>query len=188
MRKQFLFLLGVLVLSVTVQAQSSKSKPKATQTKAKPVAKKTGSAKQYAAIKTTGWPEDERTVFFDACIKELNWSKDSATRYCNCMLAKIEKIYPTAAESENLTQEKAVELAKECLAAETKSSGWGAKERNEFTTECETAAAKNIGAEKAKTYCACMLVKVEREFPNPADISKMKQESVMKWAEECNKQ
>lgn len=188
MRKQFLFLLSAFLLTASLHAQSSKAKPKAAPSKPKLVAKKTTSGtKQYAATTAAGWSTEEKTVFFNACIKELNWSKDSSTRYCNCMLAKIEKLYPSAKESENLTQEKAVELAKACLASEVGSSNWGAKERTEFSKQCEAVATKNVGADKAKSYCDCMLVKIEKEFPNPADVSQMKQETVAKWAEECNK-
>jgi hypothetical protein len=186
MRKQFLFIIAILLVSFTVTAQTTKSKT--TQQKAKPVAKKTTiKTKQSSTIGSTGWSAEEKTVFLDACIKEMNWSKDSSAMYCSCMLSKIEKLYPTAIASEKMTQEKALELAKECLTG-GEPSRWTAKERTEFATQCEATASKSLGADKAKSYCSCMLVKIEKQFPNPVDVAEMTQETVSRWAEECRKQ
>ena len=183
MKKLHLLSICFLLLASTVQAQSSKAKQKAAP------AKKTTVAKQMSSsAKKAGWSAAEKEVFFDACLKELTWSKDSSTRYCNCMLEKIEKIYPSATDAVKLTQDKAVELATDCFATEIKQTTWSESQRTEFVKQCEASAAKNVGAEKAKAYCDCMQPKIEKEFPNPADLTKLTNEIVTRLAADCSKQ
>ena len=188
MKKVCLLLTGIFLLFITTHAQTSKGKP--AKPKATSVRKKVTGTKQSKPSTTinAGWTTPEREYFIEACLKELTWSKDSSTRYCNCMLQKIENLYPSAAASDKLSDEEALAMAKDCIAFGMSSTSWGANERTEFIKQCEASASKGAGAEKAKAYCACMLPKVEKACPNPNDLVKMTQETVVKLAEECAKQ
>jgi hypothetical protein len=57
---------------------------------------------------TTGWPEKDRNDFLSSCINEaLKNIPDSnkVTRYCSCMLEKMEGEYPDVNKAATLTTE-----------------------------------------------------------------------------------
>ena len=123
-----------------------------------------------------GWPSNERADFISECIKsaKVGMSVDSARSYCYCMQEKVEKKYPTIEEAGKITEADMQSPAwqkdiKDCLAA---SGNWSGKDRSDFITECvKSAKAGGITEDKAKSYCGCMLFKIEKKFPNAADAT-----------------
>ena len=110
-------------------------------------------------------------------------SEDSARFYCYCMEEKVEKKYPNIQDAAKLTKEdmESPEWKKEinsCL-----QGTWGSKDRNDFVSSCVESAKAGVGAEKAKTYCECMLFKIEQQYPNPNDATKLTAEDLQtpKW-------
>jgi hypothetical protein len=123
-----------------------------------------------------GWPSAERNGFITECINsaKAGMSEDSARFYCWCMQEKVEKKYPTIEEASKLTAEEmgSPEWKKEinaCLSG----GGWKNADRSGFLTNCIETAKAGIGAEKTKTYCECMLFKIEQRFPDPAEAGKL---------------
>ncbi|MEO6611710.1 MAG: hypothetical protein ABIT05_02215 [Chitinophagaceae bacterium] len=127
-----------------------------------------------------GWPSVERYGFLSECIKSAmaGMSEDSARFYCWCMQEKVEKKYPTVEEAAKLTAEEmdSPEWKKEvnaCLGGT-----WNSADRSDFLNSCIESAKGSLGAEKSKTYCECMLFKVEQRFPNSADATKLTTEKL----------
>jgi hypothetical protein len=133
-------------------------------------------AQEAGEPKKKGWPSAERYGFITSCIREAksNMSEDSARFYCYCMLDRVEKKYPTIEEASKITETDMQSAAwqkdiKECLGGY-----WGSAEREAFLSNCISSAQKGgIGEEKSKSYCGCMLYKVEIRYPNPLDAEKL---------------
>jgi hypothetical protein len=119
-----------------------------------------------------GWPSIERYSFISECIKEAKsgLSEDSARFYCYCMQEKVETNYPTIEQAAKITE---ADMQSETWQKDIKSclgGFWGTAEREAFLTECmESAKKDNSNFEKSKSYCECMLYKVEIKYPNPID-------------------
>lgn len=119
-----------------------------------------------------GWPSIERYSFISECIKEAKsgMSEDSARFYCYCMQERVETKYPTIEQAAKITE---ADMQSEAWQKDIKSclgGFWGTSEREAFLTECmETAKKAVVSEEKSKTYCECMLFKVEIKYPNPID-------------------
>jgi hypothetical protein len=126
--------------------------------------------------KMKGWPSSERYAFITSCIQEAkaNMSEDSARFYCYCMQDRVEKKYPTIEEASKITEADMQSAAwqkdiKECLGG-----FWESAEREAFLSNCISSAQKDgIGEDKSKSYCECMLYKVEMRYPNPLDAQKL---------------
>ena len=184
MKNVILFLFSFAMISV-VNAQA---KPKV-------IVKKTATQQKVKVVTTDtislgngNWTAAEQKSFVNSCVRSSNMGDAKGTAYCNCMLSKLMKIYPKASDASAMSQEKMIDLAKECLGANRRGdSAWTANERTAFLKECSANAVKSMGPEKTKTYCNCMLVKIEKAFPNPADTGKMTTEELNKWATECLK-
>ncbi len=119
-----------------------------------------------------GWPSIERYGFISECIKEARsgYSEDTARFYCYCMQDRVEKKYPTIEEAGKITE---ADMQSETWQKDINSclrGSWGTSEREAFLTECMESAKKGDMSEaKTKTYCECMLYKIEIKFPNPID-------------------
>jgi intracellular sulfur oxidation DsrE/DsrF family protein len=50
---------------------------------------------------------------------------------------------------------------------------WGKADRTEFVSSCVNEAKKGITEERARAYCECMLIKMEKKYPNAADAAKL---------------
>jgi len=127
-----------------------------------------------------GWPSAERYSFLNECIKTASaaMSGDSARFYCYCMQEKVEKKYPDVKDAAKLSQDdmQTPEWKKEinnCLGGT-----WSSKDRSDFLTNCVASAKDGIGAEKAKTYCECMLFKIEQRYPSSDDAAKLTAEDL----------
>ncbi len=67
------------------------------------------------------------------------------------------------------------------------SSGWPQKERDAFSENCVKGASAGMGEDKAKSYCSCMLGKVEVKYPDPADATKLDVATMTEMAKDCLK-
>jgi hypothetical protein len=123
-----------------------------------------------------GWPSAERYSFISSCINtaKSSMSEDSARFYCYCMQEKVEIKYPTIEIAATITEDDMNSPAwqkdiKVCLAG-----FWSTEERETFLSNCKSSAtAGGISEERSKSYCECMLYKVEVRFPNPLDAEKL---------------
>ena len=127
-----------------------------------------------------GWPSVERHAFITECIAtaKVNMSEDSARFYCYCMQEKVERKYPTIEEASKISGNDMQSPEwqrdiKSCLGGT-----WGSKERSGFLSNCIVSAKDGVGEGKAKTYCECMLFKIEIRYPDPADADKLTAEKL----------
>lgn len=127
------------------------------------------------------WPSSDRMEFITECIVSAKegMSEDSARQYCYCMQEKVEAKYPTVEEAAHLSEDDLQlpewqTIITNCLM----NSGWGTSDRKEFMRECITSAKKSLEESKAKSYCECMLFKVEQVYPKPADASQLTTEKL----------
>jgi hypothetical protein len=67
---------------------------------------------------------------------------------------------------------------------------WTEKDRSEFTAGCLNGGAlKDMGEEKARNYCKCMLDKIVERYPNRNDARFIRYDTtIQKLAAECSKQ
>jgi hypothetical protein len=121
-----------------------------------------------------GWPSSERYNFIRECINtaKKNLREDAARFYCYCMQEWIESKYPTIEEAGTITEDDMNSPTFQKKVKECQVGTWTAESRNEFLTECKNSA-KEMGEEKARSYCECMLFKVEKAYPNAADTNKL---------------
>lgn len=179
-----IFLLSFSLALVTIAG--AQAKPKVIVKKTTVQQKVRVDANDTTITAKGGWTAAEQKSFLGSCVKSSNMGEEKGTVYCNCMLAKLMKLYPKASDASAMSQEKMIDLAKECLGTNRRGdSVWTANERTVFLRECTTNAVKSMGPAKTKTYCNCMLGKIEKAFPNPADTGKMTEEELNKWAAEC---
>lgn len=184
-----LFVVFVSVVNHELRAQAgAAAASKTQQSKKRASVKKNRPALTPTKTAAAGWSGAERSSFMEECKANADMQTDSATRYCSCMLQKIEKLYPDHINAQALTTEKATELAVECLKMQMPDSiGWSKKNRDDFRLQCQQSAEKNISKQKAKLYCACMQTKLEKEYPNAKDMLSLSEELVNKLAAECNR-
>lgn len=138
----------------------------------------TGSAK---TAEKKRWPSSERVDFIKECINSAKdaMSEDSARQYCYCMQEKVEAKYPSIDDAAKLSAEdlQTPEWKKQindCLT----SSLWSTKDREEFLEDCIDSAKEHLEEAKAKSYCECMLFKVEQRYPNPDNTSELTSEKL----------
>ncbi len=132
-------------------------------------------------VEKKGWPPVERYAFLRECIKEAKsgMSEDSARFYCYCMQERIEKKYPAIEEAAKITDadmrsDEWKKEVKNCLYG-----FWGTTEREAFLNECISSAQKaNMSAERSRSYCECMLFKVEMKYPDPLKAGELTAEKL----------
>lgn len=133
MRKILLYALAAFVLTSCSDLNKKKSKggdeTEETSTIKKPLKDdepeedtKTGDRtdsveKRKTASYAAGWAPSEKDTFMSTCVSQAKsgMGEVGAKNYCSCMLDKIEKLYPNAADAGKLDQAKMTDLAKECL-------------------------------------------------------------------------
>lgn len=128
-----------------------------------------------------GWPSAERYSFISECIKEAKsgMSEDSARFYCYCMQELIELKYPAIEDVAKITKDELNSEAWKKEIAGCLSGFWGTSEREEFLSECiGSAKIAGVNEEKAKSYCECMLYKVEKMYPDPLDAGELTSEKL----------
>lgn len=65
---------------------------------------------------------------------------------------------------------------------------WTQKDKDEFINSCTNSAAKSMTETKARSYCSCMLQKVQKRYPNPGDTKYIKQDKALySMANDCLK-
>ena len=66
---------------------------------------------------------------------------------------------------------------------------WGSANEDVFVSNCVSSAASSgtFTKAQAKSYCSCMLEKLERKYPNPEDIKDMDENDpvMLRMAKEC---
>lgn len=64
-----------------------------------------------------GWSSADRTAFIRECTDAAtdDMGASQASSYCTCMEEKLEKMYPTANDANNMTEEDMKALAPDCL-------------------------------------------------------------------------
>jgi hypothetical protein len=129
-----------------------------------------------ATTVTKGWASSERASFISECTRtaKASMSEDSARHYCYCMEEMMEIKYPNSGDAGKITKEELQspewkKLINNCLTE----SHWNTKNRESFLSDCVNSAKTNLGDTKAKSYCECMLFKVEQHYPNPQDAGKL---------------
>jgi len=128
------------------------------------------------------WSPADRSEFISACVNTAKTSMgiDSARYYCHCMQSRVEAKFPDPVEADKLTASdfNTVEWQKEikaCLSGGT----WTKKEKEEFISSCINSARENgLSETKAKNYCECTQFKVEKRYPNTADLDKITEEDL----------
>jgi hypothetical protein len=66
-------------------------------------------------------------------------------------------------------------------------SSWSKEEKDSFTTNCVNGATAGMGADKAKSYCDCMLGKIEEKYPKAAEAGNLDVNSMTEMAKDCLK-
>lgn len=129
-----------------------------------------------------GWSSADRNDFIVECIKsaKVNMAEDSARFYCYCMQEKVEKKYPAIVDAAKLseTDMKSPEWLKEIKSCLTSGTAWSAKDCSDFLSECIESAKPGMSEQKAKNYCGCMMFKIEKMYPNPADAGSITKEDL----------
>lgn len=65
---------------------------------------------------------------------------------------------------------------------------WTQKDKDDFTGGCIHGAVKDMGEAKAASYCSCLLEKLQKRYPNPADMKYIKSDTaVYSIAKDCKK-
>jgi hypothetical protein len=66
---------------------------------------------------------------------------------------------------------------------------WTDKDKQEFLSGCMNSAVKDLGSDKAKQYCHCMLDKVLARYPDARDINWISRDTAMpRMGRDCLKQ
>lgn len=68
-----------------------------------------------------------------------------------------------------------------------KAAGWPQKDRTDFTKDCEKDATASMGEEKGKSYCSCMMAKLEVKYSTMADAGKIDLNTMTEMAKDCAK-
>lgn len=121
------------------------------------------------------WTPDDRSSFIVECINsaKVSMGVDSSRYYCYCMQEKMEIKYPDVNDAAKITADdmKSPEWLKEvksCLYGT-----WSKDNREEFVSNCIKTARESLGETKSKSYCECMLFKMEKIYPNADDAAKI---------------
>ncbi len=74
-----------------------------------------------------------------------------------------------------------------CKGGKKASAGWPQKEKDAFTENCVNGAKGTMGDEKAKSYCDCVLGKMEAKYPDAAEAGKVDMNTMIEMAKDCVK-
>ena len=65
---------------------------------------------------------------------------------------------------------------------------WTREDKDSFLGGCVNGALKDMGETKAKSYCNCMLEKLQKRYPNASDLKYAKTDTVLySMGRECMK-
>jgi hypothetical protein len=81
----------------------------------------------------------------------------------------------------------AASLAVGCKGKKAASSGWPQADKDAFTDNCVKGATAGMGEDKAKSYCSCMLGKVEAKYSKPQDAGSLDMNTMTEMAKDCLK-
>jgi len=126
------------------------------------------------------WKTTDRVPFITECVKaaKAGMSEDSAKFYCYCMLVKLEVKYPDPNDAGLITEEtlnspEFKKMINDCLGGY-----WKTEDRNDFMSSCIGAAKDGMGEEKARSYCECMMFKIEYRYPSYSEANKITKQTL----------
>ncbi|HWJ92420.1 MAG TPA: hypothetical protein VNR87_14990 [Flavisolibacter sp.] len=65
---------------------------------------------------------------------------------------------------------------------------WTEKNKSDFVSGCLSRQVKELGIEKARAYCSCLVEKVVRKYPNANDAGYIQYDSaIVRLAKDCLK-
>jgi hypothetical protein len=69
----------------------------------------------------------------------------------------------------------------------TQSAGWDQTNQTAFMDKCVEGSTASMGADKAKSYCSCMLDKIQARYPVADSAASMQMNDMMEMAKDCIK-
>jgi hypothetical protein len=66
-------------------------------------------------------------------------------------------------------------------------TSWNETSRKTFIDKCVEGSTKNMGADKANSYCSCMLEKIQAKYPVADSSANMTMAQMMDLAKDCLK-
>lgn len=128
----------------------------------------------------SSWTYKDRDDFISNCVTAASggMSIDSAKHYCYCMMSILEKSYPDPKQvvelSDNdLSSPEWKAKIRACLGLP-----WPASFRANFMENCVGAAKAHLGEADARSYCDCMMYKVQLIYPNYVEADQISQETL----------
>lgn len=152
---------------------------------------------------TGNWSPADKQRALKECMEGVGDQVDesSARNFCSCVLEKTMKKYPsyekadamaTEAEGQAWSQECKAELTNNGNDNNNNNNGanWSRTDENRFMSDCEGTARQNVGAQRAREYCDCMLQKVKKIFSSYVEADRgllqMPKEELDAMVNECN--
>lgn len=135
---------------------------------------------QVAGSTVKGWTTKDRSEFMVECVKAAKdgLSEDSAKYYCYCMQSKIETKYPDVDEAAKITAQDLESPEWKKMVQSCLGGYWTSQQRTTFMADCIGSAKESIGTEKAKSYCECMMFKVQMKYPDFNDTNQLTAEKL----------
>lgn len=135
---------------------------------------------QSAMAQESKWSYKDRTDFILSCAEAANasMSLDSAKFYCYCMLGKMEIKFPDPAQALTVTEADLEKPEWKKMVRDCIGQNWSNEYRNGFMSSCVESAKPNLSEEDARSYCECMMFKIENKLPNSADADKISAETL----------
>lgn len=120
------------------------------------------------------WTKQDKDDFISSCVNSAkSMGKDSADRYCNCMMKVMIVKYPKMEEMAKLTEKDFDTPAMKAEIKKCLTMRWPEVDRKRFVDGCIGTAKEHLGEAKAKQYCECMLGKMEVKFEKAEDADKL---------------
>ena len=68
---------------------------------------------------------------------------------------------------------------------DTDSRGWSSSDRSQFMNTCVSESQRNLSESQARSYCSCMMGKLEKKYPNSDDAKNLTQSDLLQMAQDC---
>jgi len=158
----------------------------------------------FSQCKTdSGWTEAQKDKLRKGCTDGLAGTveKNSAVKYCDCVVEQAMKKYKSSAEMDkNGTEEEGKKMGTACISEllppgpkasseETTPApiGWTEEAKNKFKDNCVQNTIKSGHAQQAaNNYCSCVLVKLMAKYKTSEEADKYgTEEDGKQMGEEC---
>ncbi|MEQ1678205.1 MAG: hypothetical protein ABL876_15990 [Chitinophagaceae bacterium] len=146
------------------------------------------------------WSSSDIRSFNSQCMQSMEGNEELANKICPCALEKFQKKYSSLADMDkNSSEAEGKRIGEECAATikgtnnnqgNNATSNWPESEKNSFLTNCEAKAVEGGGSRSvARSYCQCILNKLEAFYPDMNDVAKMTESDlerfVNRYKSEC---